>query len=193
MNTDDSSYLQEVGTEHIFQKIKSILTKETIGLGNVENKSSETILSELTSSNVTTALGFTPVSPSEAVTKDSSGNITATDFITTSGVKLSDINTKLAKIGYAVKSTQVTIPSRTQVYNSEPIMGFAYYSAPSSALGICASATVYDSARNAYTFAGYYTHTYTNWFGINSYSGSGAYQYTPAVFTTATLYYLEAI
>lgn len=36
------------------------LTKSDLGLGNVENKSSATIRSELTSSNVTTALGFTP-------------------------------------------------------------------------------------------------------------------------------------
>lgn len=36
------------------------LTKSDVGLGNVENKSSATIRSEITSSNVTTALGFTP-------------------------------------------------------------------------------------------------------------------------------------
>ena len=38
------------------------ITKSSIGLGNVENKSSATIRGELTSSNVTTALGYTPVS-----------------------------------------------------------------------------------------------------------------------------------
>ena len=37
------------------------ITKSSIGLGNVENKSSATIRGELTSSNVTTALGYTPV------------------------------------------------------------------------------------------------------------------------------------
>ena len=36
------------------------ITKSSIGLSNVENKSSATIRGELTSSNVTTALGFTP-------------------------------------------------------------------------------------------------------------------------------------
>ena len=35
-------------------------TKSDVGLGNVENKSSATIRGELTSSNVTTALGYTP-------------------------------------------------------------------------------------------------------------------------------------
>lgn len=38
------------------------ITKTGIGLGNVENKSSATIRSELTSSNVITALGYTPIS-----------------------------------------------------------------------------------------------------------------------------------
>lgn len=37
-----------------------VLTKTDVGLANVENKSSATIRGELTSSNVTTALGFTP-------------------------------------------------------------------------------------------------------------------------------------
>ena len=40
------------------------ITKAGIGLGNVENKSSETIRGELTSSNVTTALGYTPINSS---------------------------------------------------------------------------------------------------------------------------------
>ena len=40
------------------------ITKADIGLGNVENKSSATIRGELTSSNVTTALGYTPLSKS---------------------------------------------------------------------------------------------------------------------------------
>ena len=37
------------------------VTKDNVGLGNVENKSSATIRGEITSSNVTTALGYTPV------------------------------------------------------------------------------------------------------------------------------------
>lgn len=40
------------------------ITKAGIGLGNVENKSSATIRSELTSSNVTSALGYTPINSS---------------------------------------------------------------------------------------------------------------------------------
>ena len=40
------------------------ITKSNIGLSNVENKSSATIRGELTSSNVTTALGYTPLNSS---------------------------------------------------------------------------------------------------------------------------------
>lgn len=39
--------------------------RTNLGLGSVENKSSATIRSELTKSNVTTALGFTPYTPAE--------------------------------------------------------------------------------------------------------------------------------
>lgn len=40
---------------------KPTYTKGEIGLGNVDNKSSETIRSEITSKNVTSALGYTPL------------------------------------------------------------------------------------------------------------------------------------
>ena len=44
------------------------VTKSQVGLGNVENKSSSTIRSEITKSNVTTALGYTPYTPTEVDT-----------------------------------------------------------------------------------------------------------------------------
>jgi len=48
--------------------LASIATaKVNLSLNNVENKSSETIRSEITSSNVTTALGFSPVTPTTSV------------------------------------------------------------------------------------------------------------------------------
>ena len=40
------------------------VTKAQVGLGNVENKSSATIRGEITKSNVTTALGYTPLNQS---------------------------------------------------------------------------------------------------------------------------------
>ena len=52
------------------------VTKAGIGLGNVENKSSATIRNELTSANVTKALGFTPISK---VTVDSALSSSSTN------------------------------------------------------------------------------------------------------------------
>lgn len=60
-------------------------TPTSIGLGNVENKSSATIRGEITSSNVTTALGFNPVSKTaicyanSRVDNFSNGQITVTN------------------------------------------------------------------------------------------------------------------
>ena len=56
-------------------------SKSDVGLGNVENKSSATIRGELTSSNVTTALGFTP--GTGTVT---SVNVGSTSYSPSSGV-----------------------------------------------------------------------------------------------------------
>lgn len=57
----------------IIAKIKGALTKSDVGLGNVENKSSATIRSELTKANVTTALGYTP--PTKDTTYSAGANI----------------------------------------------------------------------------------------------------------------------
>ncbi len=48
--------------ESIYRRGFVEITKSNIGLGNVENKSSATIRGELTSANVTNALGYTPLS-----------------------------------------------------------------------------------------------------------------------------------
>lgn len=58
------------------------ITKAGIGLGNVENKSSETIRSELTSSDVTTALGYTPINSSATnLTNQSLDAYKGTDYM----------------------------------------------------------------------------------------------------------------
>lgn len=49
------------GAESNYRTGNVDITKANIGLGNVENKSSATIRSEITSTNVTDALGFTPM------------------------------------------------------------------------------------------------------------------------------------
>lgn len=54
------NFLDKTGLSYFWQLIKAKITKEQVGLGNVENKSSATIRSEITKDNVTTALGYTP-------------------------------------------------------------------------------------------------------------------------------------
>ena len=69
--TNDSGFLTEVNFTETDptvpawakQASKPTYSKSEVGLGNVDNKSSATIRSEITSSNVTNALGFTPVNP----------------------------------------------------------------------------------------------------------------------------------
>lgn len=49
------------------------VTKTQIGLSNVEDKSSATIRSEITSSNITAALGYTPLDASDTLTVEQGG------------------------------------------------------------------------------------------------------------------------
>lgn len=61
-NSNNDKYKVGNGTSTWSQlSYKIPISKVDIDLGNVENKSSETIRSELTKSNITTALGFTPI------------------------------------------------------------------------------------------------------------------------------------
>lgn len=58
INSSISSHTSNTSNPHS-------VTKAQVGLGNVENKSSATIRGEITKSNVTTALGYTPYTPNE--------------------------------------------------------------------------------------------------------------------------------
>ena len=66
------------------------ITKANIGLGNVENKSSATIRGEITSSNVTTALGYTPATQ-DVATSTSDGLMSSTDKTKFDSMKVDDI------------------------------------------------------------------------------------------------------
>lgn len=55
-------------------------TKADVGLGNADNKSSATIRGEITSSNVTTALGFTPPPQNHASTATTYGVATSGNY-----------------------------------------------------------------------------------------------------------------
>lgn len=60
--TTTAKFLKSVGSSNAATAPTwSTIGKSDVGLGNVDNKSSATIRSEITSSNVTTALGFTPL------------------------------------------------------------------------------------------------------------------------------------
>lgn len=74
------------------------VTKSQVGLGNVENKSSATIRGEITKSNVTTALGYTPYTQTEVdslldvkVDKVSGKGLSTNDYTTAEKTKLSGI------------------------------------------------------------------------------------------------------
>jgi len=90
------------------------LNSSDVGLSNVENKSSSTIRSEITSTNVTTALGFTPynaTNPNGYITTDS--NITGTASNVTGTISTSNGGTGLTSytagdILYASDSNTLT-------------------------------------------------------------------------------------
>lgn len=70
---NDSGYITNAGvtgvkgsSESSFRAGDVSLTKDNIGLGNVENKSSATIRNELTKQNVTNALGYEPAEEIDA-------------------------------------------------------------------------------------------------------------------------------
>ena len=88
------------------------VTKSDVGLGNVDNKSSETIRGEITKSNVITALGFTPVSTTDVenneevisgALNDIKGNVTA--------LSSSTVNIQDRVITAATMSSTATEPS----------------------------------------------------------------------------------
>jgi hypothetical protein len=97
------------------------LASTDVGLGSVENKSSATIRSEITSANVTTALGFTPynaTNPSGYITSTASitGNAATATVLATArsiqGVSFNggaDITVVTAGTGVTVTGTQVSI------------------------------------------------------------------------------------
>ena len=64
-NIDVNNTNMDLIDEALHQLDLKETTKEDIGLGNVENKSSSTIRDEITKSNVTEALGYTPYTPNE--------------------------------------------------------------------------------------------------------------------------------
>lgn len=115
------------------------LTNADVGLGNVENKSSATIRSEITSANVTTALGFTPYNSSNP-----SGYITSsalTDYLTsaTAASTYQPIGAYLT----GITSSQVTTALGFTPYNSSNPSGYITSSALTGYLTSSTAASTY--------------------------------------------------
>ena len=101
------------------------VTKSQVGLGNVENKSSSTIRSEITKANVTTALGYTPYTPTEVDTllngkaNTSHGNHVPTTQTANNATFLRNDNTwqkvTPANIGAAASSHNHTVANITDL------------------------------------------------------------------------------
>lgn len=114
------------------------ITKANIGLGNVENKSSATIRGELTSSDVTTALGYTPpqqdTTYNEATTSVA-GLMSATDKTKLDGIDSgAEVNViETVKVnGTALtptsKAVNVTVPTKTSdLTNDDNVVKDASY------------------------------------------------------------------
>ena len=85
VDLSDYATLENLNTHANDKTNPHAVTKEQVGLGNVENKSSETIRGELTKDNVTNALGYTPPETDttyEEATTSNAGLMSAEDKTT---------------------------------------------------------------------------------------------------------------
>ena len=94
------------------------LTNDSVGLGNVENKNSETIRGEITSKNVTDALGFTP-EDSNAVKVNASITVLAngyTQTITVDGLHTDSKYSLFIKLFLSSDSTSESVKTLKKNY-----------------------------------------------------------------------------
>ena len=124
------NFLDKTGLNYFWQLIKAKITKEQVGLGNVENKSSATIRSEITKDNVTAALGYTPpesVSFTRSLTSGTKvGTLTIngvsvdlycqTNTNTTTTTGASNTSSKIYLVGATSQSNAPTTYSHDTVY-----------------------------------------------------------------------------
>lgn len=95
------------------------VTKTDLGLSNVENKSSATIRGELTKTNVTTALGYTPLESATDTKTTVSYVTTGTPTISTTGktgtVTFGSAAAKLVDTSIGAASTSANLPTSAAV------------------------------------------------------------------------------
>ena len=134
------------------------LTSSDVGLGNVENKSSATIRGELTSGNVTSALGFTPYNATNpSGYTNNTGTVTSVSGTgTVSGLTLTGTVTGSGSLTLggtlSLTSGQVTTALGYTPYNSSNPS--AYITSSSNITGNAATATT-ASQLNGYFSSSY--------------------------------------
>ena len=136
------------------------ITKSNIGLSNVENKSSATIRGELTSSNVTTALGYTPLNSNLKGANNGLAELDASGKVPTSQLPsyVDDVLEYSAKANFPTTGETGKIYVDTTTNKTYRWGGSAYVEiSPSIALGTTSS----TAFRGDYGQAAY-THAVTN-------------------------------
>lgn len=119
-------------------------SKSDVGLGNVDNKSSATIRGEITSSNVTTALGFTPPPQNHASTATTYGVGTSTNYGHCKVVN--NLTTSSASDGLALNAYQgkVLNDTITNLNNSLKLLAKTTYSYGTAAPSGGSNGDIYD-------------------------------------------------
>ena len=136
------------------------ITKANIGLNNVENKSSATIRGELTNSNVTTALGYTPLNSNLKGAKSGLAELDANGKVPTAQLPsyVDDVLEYSAKASFPTTGETGKIYVDTSTNKTYRWGGSAYAEiSPSIALGTTSS----TAFRGDYGQAAY-THAVTN-------------------------------
>lgn len=160
-------------SESLYRTGNVNITKANIGLNNVENKSSATIRGELTSSNVTTALGYTPLNSSLKGANSGLAELDSSGKVPTSQLPsyVDDVVEYSAKSSFPSTGETGKIYVDTSTNKTYRWSGSAYTEiSPSIALGTTSS----TAFRGDYGQAAY-THAVTN---KGSQFDSGLYKIT---------------
>lgn len=160
-------------SESLYRTGNVNITKANIGLNNVENKSSATIRGELTSSNVTTALGYTPLNSSLKGANSGLAELDSSGKVPTSQLPsyVDDVVEYSAKSSFPSTGETGKIYVDTSTNKTYRWGGSAYTEiSPSIALGTTSS----TAFRGDYGQAAY-THAVTN---KGAAFGSGLYKIT---------------
>ena len=160
-------------SESLYRTGNINITKANIGLNNVENKSSATIRGELTSSNVTTALGYTPLESTLKGANNGLAELDASGKVPTSQLPsyVDDVLEYSAKANFPTTGETGKIYVDTSNNKTYRWGGSAYAEiSPSIALGTTSS----TAFRGDYGQAAY-THAVTN---KGSQFNSGLYKIT---------------